>query len=128
MKKPNFRLIACTLFLLVSLCACAGDKFPTGKFTHLSSGVYSNDYDWEERDDGSFVLYANGEEASRGTYTIDVDQFKFETDTFYDSLNAGKAAYTWSYEDEIIYFEAKGHGPCEYRRMAVDYVHYKKGP
>ncbi|MDF1519263.1 MAG: hypothetical protein P1P73_02140 [Brevefilum sp.] len=94
MKKLRFVLLGWTLFLLVSLCACAGDKFPTGKFTHLSSGLYSNDYDWEERDDGSFVFFANGEEASQGTYTIDGDQFDFETDTVCDSENPGRFAYS----------------------------------
>jgi len=115
-------------FLLVSLCAYAGDTFQTEKFTHLSSGAYSNDYDWELRDDGTFVFYAGGEETSTGTYTIEGDQFKFETDTFCDSLNAGKAAYTWSYEDEILYLVAKGPDPCGGRQIAVDHVRYKIGP
>jgi len=104
MKKRYFRLMVCNLFLLISLCACSGDKFPTGLFEHeIIKGFI-----FEINKDGTWAYYANGRVVNSGTYSIKGKELIVETDKISESINPNLATYEWAYHNSILTLQLKG--------------------
>jgi hypothetical protein len=107
------------LLLLFSLSACSGPTFPTGSFS------MDNDHIIEFKDDGKYSYYYLGEIYTSGTFSVEGNEFNWETDSVCDAIDSGKATYIWTYENETLTFELKGEDGCEQRIRALEKVYVK---
>ena len=124
LKVLHAGLLLTLLILSFSLSACSGPTFPTGSFSMKSDDIYFVEFS----DDGNWTFYVFGTVISSGTYSIQGDEFTFETDSFCDAEDSGKATYIWTWEDGNLTFILKGEDHCEGRRGVLDNVAYVKEP
>lgn len=121
-KRSHVGCMACILILLIPLSACTGPTFPTGSFSMESD----DDYVMEFSEDGTFIYYYDEMIATRGTYSIQGDQWIVETDQVCDAEDSGKATYLWTYENDTLTFTLKGEDRCQSRREVLDNITYVK--
>jgi hypothetical protein len=122
MKISYIGIIACFLLLIFSLCACSGPTFPTGSFSMKND----NEHIMEFTDNGEFTYYYIGDVYTSGTYSIQGNEFTWETDSVCDAIGSGKATYIWTYENETLTFELKGEDLCEQRIRALEKIYIKE--
>jgi hypothetical protein len=93
-------LIAIILMVLITANCSASTEFPTGLFE--SDKV--RDKEFRFNDDGTFILYWDGDEYLKGEYRVEGNNFYIEDIT--NTLCQSPATYEWSYDGEALYFEA----------------------
>lgn len=120
MNKGRVNLSVCVLFLLILLCACAGPSFPHGTFVS-PSGFHRVTFN----NDGSFTFFDAQTAASQGTYSIQGNELTWETDSHCDAQAAGKAAYTWTYENDNLVLNVKGDDSCSDRLSVYNTLTYQ---
>jgi hypothetical protein len=67
-----------------------------------------------------------GEVEARGKFSIQGNELTWETDSYCDQSDAGKATYIWTYENDILQLQVKGKDKCSERYRRVDNFEYKK--
>ena len=97
--------------------------FPTGVFA-------AKDSDWVLTldGDGNFTFSESGAVAASGTVSIQANELTWETDSYCDPTGAGKATYTWTFEDDVLMFRVKEEDKCVDRLSAIDNVAYHRRP
>jgi hypothetical protein len=97
--------------------------FPTGTFT-------AKDGDWVLTfdDDGSYTFSEYGTVEASGIISIQANELTWETDSYCDPKGAGKATYTWTFEDDVLLFLVKGEDKCVDRSSVIDNVAYHRQP
>ncbi len=129
MKGKQFVSVVCivlTLTLpLLSACGTPSGKssFPTGTFVCESAPFKT-----EWRDDGTYTSWMDGQEMASGTYSVEGNELTYESDSYCDSLGAGKATYTWTFKDDTLTFEVKGEDECSDRMGTLHLVSWHKEP
>jgi lysophospholipase L1-like esterase len=95
--------------------------FPEGAFA-------AKDGDWVLAfdDDGTFTFSESGTVAASGTFSIQANELTWETDRYCD--RAGKATYTWTFENDTLLFQVKGEDECADRLAVLDNVSYHASP
>jgi hypothetical protein len=96
-------------------------KFPTGTFVS-DSGTYR----FMLADDGSLTFSEGGGVVARGTYSIQGNEFTFETDSYCDGIGAGKATYSWTFKNDTLLFTIKGKDECSARFGSINLIPYQK--
>jgi hypothetical protein len=93
--------------------------FPTGRFV-------AEDADWVLTldDDGSFTFSESGVVAASGTFSLRGNELTWETDSYCD--RAGKATYTWTFENDTLLLEVKGEDECASRLEVLDDIPYQR--
>ena len=114
-------ILIALLLLSFSLSACAGPTFPTGSFSMEND----NDHIIEFADDGKFTYYYIGEVYTSGTFSVQGNEFTWETDSVCDAIDSGKATYIWTYENETLRFDLKGEDRCSQRIRALERIYIK---
>jgi hypothetical protein len=92
--------------------------FPTGVFA-AKDGAWVLTFD----DDGSFTFSESGTAVTSGTFSIRGNELTWETDDYCD--RAGKATYTWTFENDTLSFQVKGKDNCADRLAALDSIPYE---
>jgi hypothetical protein len=121
MNKNHLIMIICISLLFLPLSACFEASFPTGTFV-ANAGYYQLSL----TDKGSFTFSEYGEVAARGTYSIHANEFTFETDSYCDGIGAGKATYTWAFQNDTLVFTIKGEDKCSERFYTINLLPYLK--
>ena len=103
--------------------AHSGPSFPAGTFV-AESGSWVLQF----TDEGEFTFLESGRVDAVGTFSIKADELTWETDSYCDTEGAGKATYTWAFEDGTLLFRVKGEDKCAARLAALDNVSYHKEP
>jgi len=99
------------------LSACARSDFPTGTYESGSGYIQT-----EFNNDGSFTFSIGGQVMSTGTYSIQGHELIWETDSYCDEISAGKATYTWTFENDTLLFEVKGEDKCADRLIVFSSI------
>ena len=122
MGKGSILVYVVTILFVTLLVGCDGNEndFPTGVFT-ARNGFWELILD----DDGSFTFSEGTRVEASGTFSIQANEFTWETDNYCDSREAGKATYTWTFEDGILLFQVKGNDKCFDRLDVMDNVPYQ---
>ena len=113
--------VAFVLAALLAGCSGADNGFPTGTFS-ANNGEWVQTFD----EDGSSTFLENGTIIASSTFSIRANELTWETDSYCDARGAGKAAYTWAFEDGVLLFQLKGEDNCSDRIGALDNVPYHK--
>jgi len=123
MSKGAVLIYAVALTLVALLVGCSGAEngFPTGTFT-ANNGEWVQTFD----DDGSSTFLVNGTIGASSTFSIQANELTWETDSYCDARGAGKATYTWTFDDGILLFQVKGEDKCSDRLGVLDNVPYLK--
>lgn len=98
MKKTIFGMIVCALLLIITLSACAINRFPIGVFSNISL----DEYVLELKDDSTWTYYVYGERIESGTYSVQGNEFTLWMNGVDDAADASSFVYEWSYEDDIL--------------------------
>jgi len=127
MKKKHITRVICIMFVLTVLSACGTSSvqssFPTGMFLS-ESGPFKTEW----REDGTYTSWMNGQEITSGTYSVNGNELTYESDSYCDSLGAGKATYAWTLEDDTLTFELKGEDECSDRIGTLHQISWHKEP
>lgn len=118
MNKNYVTTIICVSLLLLLLSSCSKSSFPTGTFVS-ESGYWG----FMLTDNGSWTFSEGGYVAARGAYSIHANEFTFETDSY---CGAGKATYTWTFENDTLLFTVKGKDKCYARFSTMHLIPYHK--
>ena len=94
-------LIALILMVLITANCSVSSEFPTGLFE--SDKVRDKEFRFNE--DGTLILYWDGDEYIKGEYSVEGSTFYIE-DIDDGSVCQSPATYEWSYDGETLYFEA----------------------
>lgn len=113
----TLRIIIIILFASAILCACSGNEFPAGTYTHQSLTL-------ELMEDGSFKYLEGDEIIGEGTYAIQDDEITWLTCSYCEAQNSGPATYRWQLEDGVLSFELVGDDFCGDRRDTIVYDWY----
>lgn len=98
----------CLLFLFLSLCACStGPSFPYGTFVGPADF-----YHVVLKKDGSFTFLDNKTVTSEGTFSIHGNELTWETDSHCAAVDAQKATYTWTFDNDNLELDVKGNDKC----------------
>jgi len=97
---------------------------PMGSFS-----TRNGDYILEIGEDNNFtVSEKNGKYNTSGTFsTNDQHQITWETDSYCDQENPGKATYGWNFENNVLSFGLIGKDPCAARKAFLTF-YYKMEP
>ena len=98
MKKTLFGLIVCTLLLIITLSACAINRFPIGVFLNIAL----DEYVLELKGDSTWTSYVYGEMIESGTYSVQGNEFTLWMNGVDDAADASSFVYEWSYEEDIL--------------------------
>ena len=120
MKKGALLRYAFAFLFVALLVGCSGTEtdFPEGTFSARNGGWVLT------LDDGSSTFSEYGTVEAIGTFSIQANEVTWETDSYCDPEGAGKATYTWAFEDDILLFQVKGEDKCSGRLGALDNVPY----
>jgi len=105
------------------------DKF----VSHFSRGIFRA----EEPGDivtldfthpGEFKVYVNGVLEDEGTYSVQGNEFTWETSLYCRTHYPGseKATYFWTFENELLEFNLKGKDKCVPRFDDIQKYTYKR--
>ncbi len=114
MNKSRVNGSICVSLLLLSLCACASPSFPYGTFASESGTDQM-----VLNQDGRFTYLESGTVVTAGTFSIQGNELTWETDSFCDEKGAGKATYTWTFENDTLVLQVKGEDRCADRRYVL---------
>jgi hypothetical protein len=110
MKILRWAVVAAVLLLAILPIACRTNGFQTGTYA-TSLGLWEMEF----REDGTVVVRdpALGEygELDSGTYAVNGEELIFES-SIYCATDAGKATYTWTFEDGVLALTPVGEDPC----------------
>jgi hypothetical protein len=95
------------------------ETIPIGKYSHLD-----DKYILEIGEENSFTFIENGSVAAVGTYSINGNEFTWETDSYCG--NDEKATYVWHYEDNMLSFQLIDKDNCGDRKTVIDGLTYYK--
>ena len=112
MNKTRVAGFICISLLLLSLSACSGQSF---RYDTYIANVDNSSYRIAFNDDNTFVVTELGAGEDTGTFSVKGDELTWETDVYCDSLNAGKATYTWTFKDDTLELKVKGEDKCPLR-------------
>lgn len=103
---------------LLSACSDDGDssEFPVG--VYHQPGSTDADGTFEFTSDGTFVaIGSDGLVVTEGTYSVDGDQFTWETDSYCRGVgdDAESATYTWSQDGDMLTMTVVGEDLCSDR-------------
>ena len=109
----------CVSLLFLSLFACSSPSFPYGTFVSDSGSDQM-----VLNADGSFTYSESGTVVTTGTFSIQGNELTWETDSYCDERGAGKATYTWTFEDDTLVLQLKGEDHCSDRRYVLNLAPY----
>ncbi len=124
MKVRRSFVVLVTLFVFLPLTACSGrsaPRFPYG--TYVSADGSSQ---MQFKPDGTYTAYDGGLLVDQGTFSLQGSEIHWETST--DCYPQGTGTYTWTYQNAILIFRAKGADTCPGRQGAIDAVQYHLKP
>jgi hypothetical protein len=98
MKKTLFGMMVCALLVIISLSACASNRFPVGVFSNIAL----DEYVLELKGDNTWTSYVYGEMIESGTYSVQDNEFTLWMNVVDDAADASSFVYEWSYEDDIL--------------------------
>ena len=110
--NKTLRITIFILFVAAILCACSGNEFPTGTFTHQNLTV-------EFMEDGTYKCLEGDEVITEGTYAIQDYEITWLTCRYCEAQNSGPATYRWQLEDGVLSFELIGDDFCGDRRVTL---------
>lgn len=99
----------------------AKNQFPTGVFS-AGDGKYILEFGEDHR--FKFIEYGNL--TAVGTFSINGNEITWETDSFCDQENLGKATYIWQYDKEMLSFQLIGKDKCSPREGVINGVAFQK--
>lgn len=119
MKYTAVRVAMTAMAISGLLVACGDDdtsEFPVG--VYHQPGSTDADGTMEFASDGTFELIGpDGLVITEGTYSVDGDQFTWETDSYCKNVgdDAESATYTWSQEGDVLTMTVDGEDLCSDR-------------
>ena len=113
----------CMSLLLLLLSACSSPTFPYGTFVSDSGS-----FEMVLKDDGSFTFSESGTVVTAGTFSLQGNELTWETDSFCDEKDAGKATYTWTFENATLVLDVKGEDQCADRLFVLNHAPYQLEP
>ena len=116
-----FVTLGLALLLLFALSACASPKFPYGTFDS-GDGSFTLHF----QSDGNFSIYNHSQMLDQGTFSIQGNQFNWETSS--TCHPGGKASYTWTYQNPTLVLKVNGTDPCSDRQAGINRVEYHLKP
>lgn len=119
MNKVCVNWSICILIPLLLLCACSSPSFPYGTFASDSGS-----YQMVLNDDGSFTYSESGTVVTTGTFSVQGNELTWEVDSYCDEIGAGKATYTWTFEDDTLILQVKGEDQCSDRLFVLNLAEY----
>jgi hypothetical protein len=121
-KEAMVRFALAFLFVVLLVgCGSTATDIPTGVFS-ARSGIWELTLD----DDGNSTFSEDGIVEVSGTFSIRANELTWETDSYCDLRGAGKATYTWTFEDNILLLQVKGEDRCFDRLDVLDNIPYQK--
>jgi hypothetical protein len=120
-SMASFVTLGLALLLFFALSACASPKFPYGTFDNGDDSVTLH-----LQPDGTFSIYNHSQLLDQGTFSIQGNQFKWETSSACDP--GGKAAYTWTYQNATLVLKVNGTDPCPDRHAGINGLEYRLTP
>ena len=124
MRSTTTRIVVMAMAIsgLFAACSDNGDtsEFPVG--VYHQPGSTEAEGTMEFKSDGTFVLLAGDEVAvTDGTYSVDGDQFTWETDSYCRRVSdaAESATYTWTEDGDLLTMTVEGEDPCTDRAELV---------
>jgi hypothetical protein len=97
--------------LLLSACTPAAPKFLYGTYNNKPYG-----YKFTFNADGTSLFEDGAGSQANGTFTVQGNELIYTSTEYCDLMNAGKATYTWTYENNSLVLMPKGEDPCIPRR------------
>ena len=91
-----FIRLGCASFLLFALSGCTSPKFTYGTYANGDNSI-----ELHLKPDGTFAVYNHSTILDQGTFSIQGNQFTWETSSACDP--GGKASYTWTYQNGLEY-------------------------
>ena len=116
-----FVMLGLALLLLFALSACASPKFPYGTFDNGDGSVTLH-----LQPDGAFSIYNHSQMLDQGTFSIQGNQFNWETSSTCDP--GGKATYTWTYQNATLVLKVSGADACSDRQAGINRLEYHLKP
>jgi hypothetical protein len=96
----------------------------------IPMGTYSaksGDYILELGHDHSFAFSKkNGAYNTLGTFSTNDKNITWETDSYCDKRNSGKATYAWYFEDDVLSFHVVGKDKCVARSAFLLFSYHKE--
>lgn len=119
----NTKCIDLLLVLLLAsvLSACASPKFPYGTY---DSG--NGSFTLHLQPDDTFSVYNHSQMLDQGTFSIQGNQFTWETSSACDP--GGKATYTWTDQNATLVMKVNGTDPCFDRQAGINGLEYRLKP
>lgn len=108
-----------TSLLLLSLSSCSTPSFPYGTFVSETGS-----YQLVLNDNGAVTFSEYEAVVTTGTFSINGNELTWETDSYCDERSAGKATYTWRFEDDPLILHVKVEDACADRLFVLDGVAY----
>ena len=116
-----FIRLGCASFLLFALSACASPKFTYGTYANGDDSI-----ELQLKPEGTFAVYNHSTILDQGTFSIQGNQFTWETSSACDP--GGKASYTWTYQNATLVLKVNGTDPCLHRQPGINGLEYRLKP
>ncbi len=122
-------MIICISLLLFPLSSCSKSSVPTstvppGTFPTGTFEAISGFYRFIFNEDGSWTL-RELTSVMKGIYSVDGNEFTFETDSYCDGESAVKGTYTWTFENNTLFFTVK-EDKCQIRVGSMRLPYHKR--
>jgi hypothetical protein len=124
LKSPFISIfvrLGCAAFLLFALSACKSPKFTYGTYANSDDSI-----ELHLNPDGTFAVYNHSTILDQGTFSIQGNQFTWETSSACDP--GAKASYTWTYQNAILVLKVDGTDSCVHRQAGINRIEYRLKP
>lgn len=126
MEKSPMQYLVYMLLLLLVLSACSNLSSETNQ--SFPYGVYASNPEIDQmtlEENGNFTYKVSGTVLTSGTFTVQGNEITWETDSYCDQSNAGKATYTWTFDNDILIFSVVGEERCPGRLAVLNLIQYQ---